>query len=103
MQTIIQILKVNEARSGNKDGREWSMQDCECILLNDDGSVGEVGVCSLPKDLIGKTNPGHYTATFTLAANKSREGQRRIEARLVGLVAIPADYFKRGTGKPAQA
>ena len=69
MQTIIQILKVNEARSGNKDGRDWSMQDCECILLNDDGSVGEVGVCALPKDLIGKVAPGHYTASFTLAAN----------------------------------
>jgi len=95
MQTIIQILKLNELRSGNKDGRDWKMQDAECILLNDDGSVGEVGVCSLPKDLIGNVSAGHYTATFTLRANKGREGGRRIEAQLVGLTAIPPDYFKR--------
>lgn len=102
MQTIIQVLKCNEPRSGTKDGRDWQMQDAECILLNDDGSVGEVGVCTLPKDLIGKTGPGHYTATFTLAANKARDGGRKIEARLVGLTPLPPDYFKR-TSKPAAA
>ena len=100
MQTIIQILKVNEARSGTKDGREWKMQDAECILLNDDGSVGEVGVCSLPKNLIGATAPGNYTATFTLRANKGREGGRRIEAQLVGLTPLPANFFAKAQPAP---
>ena len=95
MQTILQILKVNERRSGVKNDREWVMQSAECVLLNDDGSVGEVGVCDLPKELIDKTGAGLYTASFSLAANKSREGQRRIEARLINLVPLPAEYFKQ--------
>jgi len=89
MQTIIQILKVNEARSGEKNGRKWEMQDAECILLNDDGSVGEVGVCQIPKDLINKVGPGIYTAAFTLRANKSREGGRRIEASFTNFIPVP--------------
>ena len=101
MQTIIQILKLNEPRSGVKDGREWSMQEAECILLNDDGSVGEVAVWNLPKELQGKVNAGQYTASFTLRANKSREGGRRVEAQLVGLTPIPDGYFKRTAPKAA--
>lgn len=84
--TLLQIIKVNEARSGNKDGRAWQMQDAECILLNDDKSVAAVGVLMLPKDLHGQVKPGVYTASFTLAPNMA---SRRIEARIVNLVPVP--------------
>lgn len=84
MQALIQIIKVNDLRTGTKDGRNWELQDAECLLLNDDGSPQSVGVLSLPKTLRGSNAPrvGTYTGIFTLQAGLR---DRRIEAVLVGL------------------
>lgn len=95
MQSIIQVLKFNELRSGEKNGRKWEMQDCECLLLKDDGTVDQVGVLTLPRDLVekrklGQLPEGTYTASFALKADTSREGGRRIVAVLTGLVPVPA-------------
>jgi hypothetical protein len=97
MQSFLQILKVNELRTGAKEGRAWAMQDCECILLNEDGHPDSVGVLMLPKDMQGEKapKPGVYTGAFALKPDLMT---KRIEARLVTLQPIPADYFKR---KPA--
>lgn len=86
MQSILQIIKINDLKTGTKDGRAWEMQDAECILLKDDGSPDQVGVLPLPKDLRGKVAPGVYTGTFALAADLRT---RRIEARLTNLTPIP--------------
>lgn len=98
MQSILRILKVNDARSGNKDGRAWEMQDAECLLLKDTGEVDQVGVLMLPKELRNKVSPGDYLGTFALKPNMS---SRRIEAQLVGLTP----YAVKGTpaAKPAGA
>ena len=86
MQTsILQIFKLNEARSGEKNGRRWEMQDAECAILNDAGSVEAVGVLMIPKDLMGKVQPGIFLGSFALRPDTSREGQRRIQAVLTGL------------------
>lgn len=85
MHSILQILKLNEPRSGEKNGRKWEMQDAECIILKDDGSVDQVGVLMIPKDLMGKVQPGVFLGAFALRADTSREGQRRINAVLTGL------------------
>lgn len=84
MQSIIQILKINELRKGAKDGREWQMQDAECLLLKDTGEVDQVGVLQLPKELRGDSapKPGVYLGSFGLRPNMR---DRRIEAVLVGL------------------
>jgi hypothetical protein len=82
MQAIVQIIKINEKRTGTKDGRAWEMQDCECILLTEDGQPDQVGVLSLPKDLRDHVKPGTYTGAFAL---KSNLRDRRIEAVLTGL------------------
>jgi hypothetical protein len=89
MQAIIQVLKVNEKRTGTKDGRQWEMQDAECLLLNDDGSVNQVGVLQLPKELRGErapgvpmVQPGTYTGSFALRPDMA---SRRINAVLTGL------------------
>jgi len=79
---ILQIIKVNEARTGSKDGRAWEMQDAECILLDDQGQPSQVGVLSIPKDLRGKVTAGIYTGSFTL---KPDLRTRKIEAVLVSL------------------
>lgn len=101
MQSIIQILKLNEARSGEKNGRRWEMQDAECLLLNEDGTVNQVGVLMLPKDLMGKVQPGTYMGTFALRADTSREGQRRINAILTGLNQMPPSKPTASASRPA--
>lgn len=93
---IIQVIRVNDARSGTKDGRAWAMQDAECLLLNEDGSPNMVGVLQLPKDLQGDKapKPGVYTGSFAL---RSGLRDRRIEAVLTSLVPA-ADRIR--TAKP---
>lgn len=95
MQSILQIFKVNEARSGEKDGRKWSIQECECALLDTDGVVQEVGVLSLPRELVGNTKPGIYMGAFALKAGYK---DRKIGAVLTGL----QPYAVKGT-PPAPA
>ena len=70
MTSIIQILKINEKRTGNKNGRDWAMQDAECALLSDSGELEQVGVLQLGKEMMGDNapKPGTYTAVFALRA-----------------------------------
>lgn len=80
--SIIQIVKLNEARSGVKDGRPWEMQDAECLLLTADGQVEQVGVLMIPKALKEKAKLGTYNGAFALRANMA---SRKIEAVLTDL------------------
>lgn len=96
---LIQIIKVNDKRSGQKDGRTWELQDCECLLLNEDLSPSQVGVLSLPKDLRGDKAPtaGIYTGSFAL---QSGLRDRRIEAILTGLTPVPQRAAPAASPKP---
>lgn len=89
MQSILQILKVNELRKGisAKTNKPWEMQDAECILINADGSVGSVGVLQLPKSIMGEKAPaaGTYTATFALVSGMT---DRKINAVLTALTPV---------------
>jgi hypothetical protein len=95
MQSILQILKVNELRKGvsAKTNKPWQMQDAECVLINADGSVGSVGVLQLPKSLIGDKTPtsGTYTATFALVSGMT---DRKINAVLTALTPITKQLSK---------
>lgn len=88
MQAILQILKLNEARKGvgRESGREYEIQDAECIILNDDGTPAEVGVLVIPKELMGKVQPGIFTGSFALRASRAKDGGRKIGAVLTGLL-----------------
>lgn len=89
MQSLIKILKVNPLRTGTsaKTNKPWEMQDAECVLINDDGTVGSVGVLQLPKSLMGANLPtsGDYTAKFSLMAGML---DRKINAVLTGLTPV---------------
>lgn len=100
LTSIIRIIKINELREGSKDGRAWQMQDCECILLNDNGEDEQVGVLMLPKHLRGKDAParGVYLGAFALQAGLR---DRRIEAVLTGLQ--PYSVGKTPAPAPAPA
>jgi hypothetical protein len=82
MQSIIQIIKVNDKKSGVKDGRPWELQDCECIILKETGEPDQVGVLPLPKDLRDNVKVGTYIGSFAMRADLR---SRRIEAVLTGL------------------
>lgn len=84
MQSILQILKLNEVREGvsQKNGKPYRMQDAECLILKDTGEVDQVGVLQIPRDLLGTVNPGVYLGSFALRPNMA---SRRIEAQLTGL------------------
>lgn len=85
--SVVQILKVNDSRSGvGKNGKNWTMQEAECILIDGDGQVSQVGVLDVPKDMIGTIQPGTYTATFSLVAHYQT---RKIESRLTNLARLP--------------
>lgn len=96
--SILQILKVNDKRSGVKDGRPWEMQDAECVLLDDAGVMQQVGVLQLPKHLMGDTAPfpGVYLGAFALQAGMK---DRRISAVLTALTP----YDTRKASPPAAA
>ena len=96
MQSIIQILKVNELRKGISAKTHQTMgnpENAECILINADGSVGSVGVLQLPKSLMGDKTPtaGTYTATFALFSGMT---DRKINAVLTALLPVQKQPVK---------
>lgn len=95
--SIIQVLKVNEPRSGVKDGRSWDMQDAECALITPEGEIHQVGVLRIPRSLREVVKVGHFTASFSLQASMK---DRRIESVLTGLTPIPMPGLKSAS-KPA--
>ena len=88
LTSIIKILLVNEPRSGIKDGRPWSMQDAECVLLTPEGEISQVGVLPLPKNMMGENapQPGTYVGAFSLMAGMK---DRRIGAVITTLTPYP--------------
>jgi hypothetical protein len=93
MQSILQILKVNELRKGvsKTTGRPYERQDAECVILKDTGEVDQVGVLQIPRDLLEKVVPGVYLGAFALRPDLA---SRRINAVLTGLQPY-------SVGKPA--
>jgi hypothetical protein len=85
----IQILVVGPVQDKKWEGREYQIQEAECVMLNDDGSPQGVAVLRLADEMRGPNapKPGLFTAAFTLRANPK---DRRLEARLAGLTPFNA-------------
>lgn len=83
----IQILKVGPLTPKTYEGRSYEIQEAECVMLNDDGSVEGVAVLRLGESMRGDKapKPGFFTAAFSLRANPK---DRRLEASLAGLTAF---------------
>lgn len=92
MQTsIIQVLKLNAPKEWAFEGRSGTSHSAECLLLNADGSIEQVGVLSIPKPLVEKIAVGTFTASFALRANPA---SRRIEAILTDVTPLPTRASK---------
>lgn len=87
--SIIQVLKTGEQIAKKFEGRDYTVQECECLLLNDDGSVECVGVLRLSDKFKGENapKPGTYTAGFSLVASPK---DRKIGAMVTSLTPLPA-------------
>jgi hypothetical protein len=89
MQTILEILLVNiKAGTSKKTGQAYSISEAHCVLRDETGKAGAVGVLTVPKDLEAIAVPGVYTASFALEAPTYGENQGKVVAALRGLVPI---------------
>lgn len=96
MQSIIEILLVTvKSGTSKKTNQPYAISEAHCVLRNDDGTAGAVGVLVVPKALEEIAKPGMFTAVFSLAAASYGEQQGRIVAQLVGLNPLPPSAIKR--------
>lgn len=95
MSSLIQILKVGAVQDKKWEGREYQVQEAECVLLNQDGELESVGVLRL-SEAFRKDPParGTYQAVFSLVASPK---DRRIGAIVTGLTPVPAGAVKRAS------
>jgi hypothetical protein len=98
MQTILQILLINTKEgTAKKTGNAYKISEAHCVLRNEDGSAGAVGVLTIPKELEATAKPGVFTASFALEAPTYGENQGKVIAALKGLVPVPPSQFKKGS------
>lgn len=98
-QSIIDILFVSvKAGNAKKTGLPYSITEAHCVLRNDDGTPGAVGVLAVPKFLESLITPdtrGYFTASFGLQAGTYGDTQGRIMAVLTGITPVPAAAVRR--------
>jgi len=75
----LEILFVDEVRKGEKNGKAWAIQTCQCAIHEDDGSI-KVGELVLPKD-IQLPARGYYDAEFKIGVGFDK----KVTGFLVGL------------------
>lgn len=104
MQTILEILLVNtKTGTAKKSGQPYSISEAHCVLRDETGKAGAVGVLTVPKDLEKIAVPGVYTASFALEAPTYGENQGKVVAALKGLVPVPSGAFRGGVVPSAVA
>ena len=96
MQSILEILLIAvKAGKAKKSGLPYSISEAHCVLRNDDGTPGAVGVLVVPKTLEAVAKAGMFTASFGLQAGSYGEDQGRIVARLTGLTPVSPGAVRR--------
>lgn len=96
MQSLIEVLLVAvKSGTSKKTGLPYSISEAHCVLRNDDGTPGAVGVLVVPKKLESMVKPGMFTASFGLEAGTYGENQGRIISVLASLVPLPVNALKK--------
>lgn len=101
LTSLIQILKVGIVQDKKFEGREYQVQECECVLLDENGELESVGVLRL-SEKFRKDPPvkGTYSAVFSLVASPK---DRRIGAVVTGLTVVTPESLKRLSAAPRSA
>ena len=95
MQSILEILVINvKDGTSKKTNQPYRIPEAQCVLRNQDGTVGAVGVLVIPKALEEVAKPGMYTGTFALQAAAYGQDQGRIQAVLTGLNPLPPNAVR---------
>jgi hypothetical protein len=96
VQSILEILLVNvKTGTSKKTGQPFAIPEAHCILRNDDGTAGAVGVLQVPKALEEVAKPGIFTAVFALEAPTYGDNQGKIVASLKGLTPMAPNAFRK--------
>jgi hypothetical protein len=92
MQSIVEILVINTKEGVSKKApfAPYKISEAHCVLRNDDGTAGAVGVLTIPRALEETAKVGLYTAGFSLEAKTFGEDAGKIVAQLKSLTPIPA-------------
>lgn len=101
MSSLIQILKVGALQDKKWEGREYQVQEAECVLLDENGELESVGVLRL-SEAFRKDPPakGTYQAVFTLVASPK---DRRIGAVVTGLTPVAPSALRRAAPEAVKA
>lgn len=75
LPSFIQILVAQKPSEGiGKNGKPYKVQNADCVMLDEDGVMLQVGVMRVPNDLIDKIKPGVYQPGFGIRVDfQSRE------------------------------
>lgn len=104
MQSILEILLVTVKEGiAAKTQKPYRIPEAHCVLRNDDGTPGAVGVLLVPKQLEEVAKPGLYTASFALQAGSFGEQQGRIMAVLTGLVPVSPAQMRSASARATPA
>lgn len=102
--SILEILLItNKSGKAKKSGNDYSINEAHCVLRNEDGTPGAVGVLVIPKQLEEVAKQGMFTASFGLVAAQYGENQGRIVAQLTGLTPVPPGFRAKPAPAPAAA
>jgi hypothetical protein len=80
----MQVLVVGEKRTGVKDGRAWAMQEAQCMLLDENGEVVQVGVYDLKRDEIDKMGQGLYLPRYALTVGNGDKTKGKLIPSFAG-------------------
>lgn len=96
--SLLQIFKLDEPRTWEKNGRKGTIQTAQCALLTDEGAIEQVGVLDIPEALREQAKkPGVYRGGFALQARQYGDNRGRIEAVLTSLTEMQ----QRAAASPA--
>lgn len=87
LPSFIQVLVAQPIRKGisKKNGQPYEMQEADCVMLDEDGTLLQVGVMTVPREQMGKLEPGVYQPSFGISVNFQ---SRVITPVLMGLTAV---------------
>lgn len=85
--SLLQILVVNPVREipSAQGGKPFTVQDAECVMVNDKGHPLKVGVLRISRGLMGQVRPGVFVASFELEPHYKT---RILEAQVSGLQPV---------------
>ena len=96
MQSLLEILVItNKSGKAKKTGNDYSINEAHCVLRDESGNAGAVGVLVIPKALEPVAKVGLFSASFALEAATYGEEQGRIVARITGLTPVAPASVRR--------